>query len=852
MGDVLLRDIRLTLRTLRGNPGFTAVAVLTLALGIGATTAIFTLVQQVMLRQLAVTQPDRLWRVGDAVNCCHGTGYAQNDWGFFPWEAYLRFRAGTPDFEQLAAFQVGNAELGLRRYGSAAPIAVGNGEYVSGNFFRTLGISAWRGRLLADDDDNKSAAPVAVMSFRAWQRQFGLDPSVVGASYEINGHAFTIVGVAPPDFLGVKLSAGAMPDFWLPLSTEPLLTGATSRLENTGEAWLDLIGRVKPGADPKTLEARLQVELRQWLASHASDMTPLEKARLDKQTLYVTPGGGGVSLLREEYQDGLRVLLLAAASLLLVACANIANLLLARGLKDRPRTALRAALGASRARLVCQALVESLTLSVLGAVAGVAVAYGGATLILGLAFGRPDVWVPVNAAPSTPVLLFALAISVLTGVVFGMAPALMTSHAEPIEALAGTSRSAGGRLHWAQKALVIAQTAASLVLLSAAVMLGESLRNLERRPVGFDTNGRYIVWTNALIGNYKPEQLVSLERDIENRLRTIPGVRGASPVQYAPMSGYDWARRVRIEGQPEPGPQDNVLANWTRVTPRFFETVGDRVVAGRALTDADNADARPVAVINEAFARRFFGTANPIGRHFGILPRPNAAAFEIVGVVSDIRFFSDTWGPIGPMYFVPEAQGTRFDEPSLDSREVSSHYPYGIVVWAPGNPRGLETEVVKALGDVAPNLVVYRVQPYADVIRGDFAQTRMLASLAWLFGAVGLVLAAVGLYGVTTYGVQQRTGEIGVRMALGADRASVLAMVLRGAFWQVAIGVALGIPSAIGAGHLIANQLFEVQPWDPAMLAAAAIMLGAAATIAAMVPARRAMRVDPMVALRCE
>ena len=849
----LIQDLRYGLRIFRKSPGFTAVAVLTLALGIGATTAIFTLIQQVMLRSLPVARPEQLLRIGDAVRCCHAYGYAQEDWSFFSWETYKLFRANTAAFEDLAAFQVGNAGLGVRRAGAGAPAEAFNGEFVSGNFFRTFGISAWRGRLLTDADDQDSAPPVAVMSFHTWQGKYGSDPSVVGATYQINGNPFTMIGVAPPSFFGAKVDSGDMPDFWLPLTTEPLVNGATARLKNIGEAWLNLIGRIRPGTNSKTLEAQLQVELHQWLASHVADMMPQEKVLWEKQTLHLTPGGGGISLMREEYKDGLRLLLMAAVCVLLVACANIANLLLARGLKDRPQTAIRAALGASRARLVRKALAESLTLSGFGAVAGIAVAYVGARLILHLAFTTPDTWVPVDAAPSVPVLLFALGVSVITGVVFGIAPAWMTSHAEPIEVLRGANRSVGGNRHWAQKTLVIVQTAVSLVLLSAAAMLGQSLRNLEHQNFGFDTSGRYLVSLNAKPSNYKLEQLLPLFREIGERVRTIAGVRMVSSALYAPMTGSYWDHDIRIEGRPEPGPKDDVSPAWTRVTPGFFETLGDSIVMGRTLTDHDNTNARPVAVINEAFAKRFFVKENPIGQHFGPAPWKNAEMYEIVGVASDMRYFpSSMWEPEPPMYFLPEAQTTHFDEADSESREIWSHYLYNIVIWAPGNPPDLQGQLKRALADVDPNLVIYGVQPYSALIHGDFAQQNMIASLTWLFGAVGLVLAAVGLYGVTAYGVDQRTSEIGVRIALGADRSSVVAMVLRGAFGQVGLGLALGIPAAIAVGHLISSQLFGVRPWDPLMLSGATLMLGLAALIAAVIPARRAASVDPMVALRYE
>jgi hypothetical protein len=332
-----------TIQQLRRSPVFTATAVVTLALGIGATTAIFTLVHQVMLRSLPVARPDELWRIGDVDRCCHATGFKQRDWNFFSWEAYQYFRAGTPALEELTAFQMGTAWLALRPAGSPAPVQNANGEFVAGNFFETLGISAWRGRLFTDADDREGAPPVAVMSFHTWQDKFASDPSVAGATYQINGHAFTIAGVAAPGFFGAKVAGSDMPDFWLPLTTEPLITGIASRLRNNGEPWLNLIGRVRRGTNPKALEAQLQVELHQWLASHVADMIPQEKAIWESETLHLTPGGAGVSLMRATYKDSLRLLLLAAACVLLVAGANTANLLLARGGRTghRPRSALR-------------------------------------------------------------------------------------------------------------------------------------------------------------------------------------------------------------------------------------------------------------------------------------------------------------------------------------------------------------------------------------------------------------------------------------------------------------------------------------------------------------------------------
>ncbi len=851
-------DLREALRQLRKTPGVTTTAVITLTLGIGATTAIFTLVHQVMLKSLPVTKPDELWRIGDKVRCCNWGGYTQGDDGdfsLFSWEAYKNFRAQTPEFVDLAALQAGNAALAVRRVGSPAQADTRNGEYVSGNFFRTLGVQPWIGRLMTDADDREGAPPVAVMSYRIWHEKYGADSSVVGAGYQINGHPFTVIGVAPPGFYGAKLAGWGMPDLWLPLTTEPLIDGATARLKRPNGNFLDLIGRIRPGVNAKSLEAKLKVELHDWLASHVPDMEPGEKQLWRQQTLHLVPGGAGVAAMRDQYQDGLKLLLIAAGCVLLVACANLANLMLARGLKDRAQMSIRVALGASRGRLVRKVLVESMLLAVIGGVLGIGVAYAGTRLILHLAFqiGGPNNYIPIEAAPSSPILLFTLVVSVITGVLFGIAPAWMTSHTDPADALRGAGRSIGATRSWAQKSLVIAQIAVSMILLSAAALLGRSLRNLEHQSFGFETQDRYIAWINPMLGNYKPEQLEPLFRQIDDSLLRIPGMRMVAPALYAPMTGDSWNDGIRIEGRPEPPAKEDTGAGWARVMPGFFETIGAKIVLGRPITGQDTAATRKVAVVNQAFARRFFKGQNPVGQHFGIDKIKYSATYEIVGVTGDIRYM--TWGykePVRPMFWVAEAQTAQYDDPAFMSGEIWSHYLYNIVLWAPVSPPGMEERVRKALAGVDPNLVLYGVDPYTKVVSADFQQENMIATLTTLFGVLGLVLAAVGLYGVLAYTVERRTGEIGVRMALGADRARVVGMVLRGAFWQVGAGLALGLPAAIGAGKMMSTQLFGVQPWDPVMLSLATLLLGLAALVASLIPAWRAAGVEPMAALRTE
>ncbi len=854
----MLADLRDALRQLRKAPGFTATVVITLALGIGATTAIFTLVHQVMLKSLPVTKPDELWRIGDKLRCCNWGGYTQGDDGdfsLFSWEAYKNFREHTPEFVDLAALQAGNAPLGVRRGGSQAPVDTRNGQYVSGNFFRTLGVQPWLGRLMSDADDQVGAPPVAVLSYRVWESKYASDPSVVGANFEINGHAFTVIGVTPPGFYGAKLNGWGMPDVWLPITTEFVLATDVARPKRANENYLDLLGRARPGVNPQALEAKLRVEFHGWLASHVADMEPGEKQLWQQQTLHLVPGGAGVAAMREEYKDGLKLLLIAAGCVLLVACGNLANLMLARGLKNRAQISIRVALGASRLRLMRRALVESVLLAVIGGAFGIGVAYAGTRLILYLAFqiGGPNNYVPVSPTPSTPVLLFALGVSILTGIIFGTAPAWMTSHADPVEALRGANRSVGGGRSWAQKSLVVAQAAMSLVLLSAAALLAQSLRNLEHQDFGFDAQSRYIAWINPTLGTYKPEQMEQLFRRIDDSLREVPGVRMAVPALYAPMTGDSWNDGVRIQGRPEPGPKEDTGAGWARVMPAFFDIIGAHMLMGRQFTEDDTAATPNVAVVNEAFVKRFFKGQNPIGQHFGPNRLRYASTYEIVGVVKDIRYMTyDYKEPIRPMFWVSETQTAKYDDPTWQLGEKWSHFLYNIVIWAPGDPPGMEEKVRKAIASVDSSLVVNGVDPYKQVVSADFQQQNMIATLTSLFGVLGLALAAVGLYGVMAYTVEQRTNEIGLRMALGADRGHVIGMILRGALWQIGLGLGLGIPLAILAGKLMKDQLFGVQPWDPVMLAGATLLLALAAMVASVAPVRRAAGVEPMVALRIE
>ncbi len=847
---MFLDDIRYALRQFFKTPGFTITAVLTLALGIGATTAIFTLIHAVLLKSLPVARPGELIRIGDTENCCVNGGM-QDDWSLFSTEQYREFRDHTPGFSNLAAFQAGRTEIGVRRAGSDHPAEAFGGEFVSGNAFETLGLSAWAGRLLRQSDDQKGAAPVAVMSYRTWQQKFGSDTSVVGASFLINGKAFTIVGIAPPGFFGERLTSDPA-SFWMPLSTSPLVQGGAFDVLDVPQLdWLNLIGRIEPGANLKQMEARLRVELRQFLLSPISKVETRDATLIPKQTLHLAPGGGGVHQMQDEYKSGLHLLMWISGFVLLIACANLANLMLVRATARKALTSVRTALGAPRRRLVRQALTESLVLGVMGGCAGLVVAYAGARLLVHVVAGKS--YLPIQAAPSLPVLGFAFAVSLVTGILFGVAPAWMTAHADPIDALRGANRSTKLSGLWAQKILVILQAAVSLVLLCAAGLLIRSLANLQHQHFGFQTQNRYILHVDAQMAGYQASQADAFHRQLHDTLAAIPGVNDVSYSLYSPMEGDNWGNNIFIEGQAPPPPGSNFnIASWARVSPGYFANIGTKIIAGRGFIDQDNATNRAVAVVNQTFARRFFKNGDAIGHHFGQLEQKYAGNFEIVGITEDTQYW-DPGEKIHPMFFLPAFQWAKYDQKEEQMFENVSHLEMNaVVVRTAGYVPGLEAQVRRALMQINPNLTMIGFEPFAQQVQEQFAQQELLVQLTSVFGVLALTLAAIGLYGVTSYAVAQRTSEIGIRMALGADRRGILQMVLHGAFLQAGIGLAIGIPAAILAGRFMAGQLYNVRSADPAVLVATAVILALAALLAAVIPAQRAANVEPMRALRVE
>ncbi|HKH72627.1 MAG TPA: ABC transporter permease [Vicinamibacterales bacterium] len=852
--SALFGDMAYAFRTFRTARVFAVTAVLTLALGIGGTTAIFTLMHAVMLKSLPVADPSRLYRIGDGDNCCV-MGSPQGRWGFYSFPLFERIKAETPQFEALTAFQTFVGRMSVRRQGVSESPRPLRTMYATGSYFKTLGVDAFAGRVFTADDDRAAASPVAVMAYTAWQGIYGGDGSVVGSTLMIEGHAFTVAGIAPPGFFGETLRADP-PDLWLPLQHEPLISGAdTSLLRQPVSAWLRVIGRLRADATIDGMDARLTVFLHQWMRSEAgypANFMPEIERKMSENVITVVPAGAGVGVMKEQYGRSLRILLVVCAMVLLIACANVANLLLARAVARRGQIAVRLALGASRKQIVVDALMESVLLAVAGAVVGLVIAIGAARLLLSLAFAGATT-LPIDVTPSPLVLAFAVGLALITGVLFGAAPAWFATRTNPIEALRSTGRSTGDGASFTRTTLLVVQATLSVVLVAGSTMLGRSLGNLEGQDFGFDRSGRVLVAVGRPSANITGDRLTALYREVEARLTGITGVEGAGLALYNPLTN-NWGEGVLVAGKPPAAPGADIGSSWDRVSTRYLQQLGVKLVRGRYFADSDNERSENVAVVNEAFVRRFFSSGeDPIDRHFGLNLPENVNTFRIVGIVGDARFAGFQLNrPARPMFFVPLAQTVKYPSPLMQRVETASHYVGGILLVTNMPPGTLEPLVARALADADPNMTVINVRTLEEQVARSFDQQRAVASLAGLFGVIALVLAGIGLYGVTAYTVARRRSEIGLRMALGADRGNVMGLVLGGTFKRVAVGLVLGAPLAVGAGYLLSAQLYGVSFWDPVALSVAAAALAGAAFIASVMPALSAAALAPMIALRTD
>jgi predicted permease len=848
---VLVQDLVYACRQLRKTPGFTVTVLLTLALGIGANSAIFTLVNAILLHNLPVVDPNTLVRIGDKDDCCVNGGWSDNgDYSLFSTDTYYMFKKSLPEFEELAAMESGYAwrPITVRRAGPQTVAKSVMGTFVSGNYFRVFGLPPAAGRLFSDTDDQKGAPLTAVMSYDAWQQDYAGDPSVVGSAFYINTKPATIIGVAAKGFYGDRIDTNP-PKYFLPMNSMDPVIGAPY-FNNPDTQWAYIIGRVKPGTSRAALQAKASAALKQQFVPLKTFTDQRAQKVLPRTHVVLTAGGGGIQNMQDDYKDHLKLLQWIAALVLLIACANIANLLLVRGMSRRAELSIRSALGAQRSRIVRQLLTESVLVSGVGGLLGLAVSYLGAHALLALAFPNQHN-MPVNAWPSPLVIGFAFLLSFVTGILFGLAPALMAARTQPAEALRSNARTTAHGASILQRALVVLQAALSLVLLVAAGLFAQSLNKAENVDMKLDATNRYIAHINPQAAGYRNTEVEPLYQTIVDRFHAIPGVLKAGLATYTPMESNNWGFGVKIQGDPDL----NKSASWVKGTPEYFASVGTRVVMGRGFTWQDTLHAAPVAVVNQEFVKQFFGKRNPIGHHFGFSGPSQAGmdgAHEIVGVVEDTTYTSVYWKNHA-MYFLPLTQRAgSVNDPNDSLDKDQSMYAGAIVIQTAHPIAGFEKIVGDTLSSINPNLTMVKFQTFQQQIDDRFVDERLIARLTSLFGLLALLLAAIGLYGVTAYTVARRTPEIGIRMALGAARSRVIGTVIRGAMLQAFAGLAIGVPVAIFCARYVKSQLYEITSVNVPVMTIAIGVLALAAAIAGIIPARRAASIDPVRALRIE
>ena len=842
----LLQDLVYAFRQLRKTPGFTITVLLTLALGIGANAAIFTLLNAVLMRNLPVADPKTLVRIGDRDDCCVNSGvHEDGNYSLFSTDTYLLLKKNLPEFEELAAMESGFSyrPLTVRREGPETSAKSAMGEFVSGNYFRTFGLKPYYGRFFTDADDTKGAAFTAVMSYDTWMHEYAGDPTVVGSTFRINTQPVTIIGIAPKDYYGDRLTS-TPPSLYLPLESMTVVMGVPY-LHEPDVMWAYLVGRVKPGVQWPALQSKISSMLRQEMSTFKGSQDDRAKTFLARTHVVLTPGGAGIQSLQGQYKSDLRLLMWIAALVLLVACANIANLLLVRGMNRRAEICIRTALGARRTRIIRQLLTESVLVSVLGGALGLVVAYGGARMLLALTF--PDAQsMPINAAPSLPVIAFAFALSLVTGILFGVAPAWIAAQTQPAEALRGGSRTVAGSASILQRSLVVLQAALSLVLLVGAGLFVQSLNKLEHSNLHLDSRNRYIVHINPQAAGYSQTQLEQLYRTIEAQFHALPGVVKVGLALYTPMEDNNWSSGTQVQGEPN----IHKSASWVKANAEYFDSVGTHVVMGRGITPQDSFGTPAVAIVNQEFVKQFFKPGqNPIGHRIGNPGPKSSGDLEIVGVVENTTYEAVQWKDHA-MYFVPILQRpASWEGPVTDD---TSLYAGAMVIQTDHPVNNMEKLTAGTLSSINPNLTIVKFQTFDQQIADRFNDDRMIARLTSLFGALALMLAALGLYGVTAYTVVRRTPEIGIRMALGAERRRVIGLVMRGAMIQALMGLVIGAPLAMLCVRYVKSQLYEITHVDMSVMALAVLVLAAAACIAGMIPARRAASIDPVKALRVE
>jgi len=841
MVESILRDVRYGARALLRTPVFSVTVVLTLALGIGANTAIFTLIDRVLVRSLPVEDPGALVMLGSGSE--GGTfrteGPPERHHTLFSHPLYRDLRANGDVFSGLAA--VGSYQV-VTYLGPSVPVRGQQLErvsslLVSGDFFEVLGARALIGRALtAADDLTPGGHPVVVLSHGIWSRLFGRDPQVLGRTLRANGTEYTIVGVLGPELRGI--SVGYDTDLWIPLAMQPQLTRESSFLDDRNTMWLRLVGRLRSGETAERAQAGTNVLLRRLVAEETgAAITPENRETIARLETRLVSFAHGLSRMRLGWEKPLLVLMAVVGLVLLATCANVGNLLLARGARRQREFALRLALGSGRRRLFRQLFTESVLLAAVGGAVALVVSQLTVRLLLGVLPSGGGA--ALGAGADGHMLLVTMGVAAVAVVLFGALPAIRATGVEILPAIrlqSVTSTGAGGG--WGlRRALVVFQVAASLVLLVGAGLLLRSLGNLRNQDMGFRADDVLLVGIDPQGGGFAAGRLEGVYRGILDRVGSLPEVSAVSLSLTGLFGGSQSFNVVWPDGY-EARPEEDLAAQKLIVTPRYFDTIGAPLVAGRAFDGRDLAGAQNVAVVTESFAHRFFGGTAVVGRRFGIDGPQSGGAIEVVGVVRDLKPNDPRDAP-PRLFFLPEAQ-------------VPGRYLRSVEVRCRVDPAIMAPRLRRLVSEIAPDLPIVGVTPLAMRVDASLRGERALSQLTGLFGMVALLLAAVGLHGVLAYGVTQRTGEIGIRLALGAEQGQVLWMVLKEALAWVGIGAAIGLAATLVLGRFIASLLFGLDPIDPVTILAATAMLGAVAFAAAYWPARRAAKLDPLTALRCE
>ncbi len=866
--DNLLQDTRVSLRALCKRPVFTAVALLSLALGIGANTAIFTLIQQLLLRNLPVRSPEQLVTLGDATNSGIAGGIDIGQYGMFPWYVTRQLEANPGPFQGIAAICSFSPRVAVRvaqASGSLSdsPAQLATASLVSGNYFSVLGAHVLMGRTITPADDaTPSTGAVAVASFHFWQHALSSDPGILNQTITINGTPFEVIGVMSPGFEGLKQGL-ELADLWVPTTMQPVILQHPSMLTPTsGLYFMNVFGRLTPEAVANPhVRARSQTWINQQVhgairANQGTVLTPARQQEIEHEDVPLISAMRGVSYLQDVYRESLWVLMAVVVLVLLIACANLANFLLARAATRQREIATRLALGSSRSRIARQSLIETLLLSGGGGLLGLAIAFA-ATRVLIAFVSQGSAWIAVSPAPNPGVLLFTLGVSVITGTLFGFAPAIAAARTAAHDSLSSTNRASGGRSsRWWQKSLVVGQVMLSLLLLVAAGLFLQTLRNLQHQDYGFERTFLLLAQFDAKLAGYTSVQTAGLHQRLLDRLSAIPGVQSAALAGTPPISSGNWRSNISIAGY-TPAPKESMNSVLNRVSGRYFETVGISMIAGRPISPSDTATSLKVVVVNQTLVRHFFPRGNALGHSLAIDIDSVKGPWQIVGVARDTRAGNPRSSDTAMMTYVPLAQIEPY-APATAGAGSSAHeenqdrFAGFILLRTKGDPSARIADLRAALASVDPNLPLLSVSTISEEVSRMMGNDQLSASLTGIFALLALVLAAIGLYGVMSYNVAQRTNEIGVRLALGAQRENVLWIILREALLLLSAGVVFGLPLSLAAARFVRQQLFGLKADDPLTYAGALIVVSSVVILSTWLPARRAAAINPVDALRYE